>query len=252
MGAEPPGVLMQEDIQYLLELSGVDKKVYELKQTKRDLPVRVQSLRDAIGKEKTNLERIQAAVADTQTKIRELQDTIAVETESLQESSKRLNNISTNREYDAIHLEIATHKKNVDTAQANILHFQQMLENLQKEGSEAEAESAKVLEANEPELNRLVEELNGIEDRITAQAKLGEAPRSKIGKKVLTLYDRIVQRRGTPNIIAAVNHSHRYCDVCSRSQTSQRVIEVSKKSTLLTCESCGSLLVWRDEIPVAV
>ena len=192
---------MQEDIKYLLQLSAVDKKVYELKQTRRDLPVRIQSMKDAIGKEKANVARIQTEIAETQAKISENQESIAVETEALQESGKRLNNISTNREYDAVHLEIATHKKNVDTAQANIVHFQQMLENLQKDGALAEAECAKVVADNEPELNTLVEELNGIEDRIAAQAKLGDEPRGKIGKKVLSLYDRVMQRRGTPYVI---------------------------------------------------
>ncbi len=237
---------MQEDIQYLLQLSAVDKKVYELKQTKKDLPLRVQTLRETIDREKANLERIQNAIRDTQAKVAENQDAIAAETDALQESNQRLNNITTNREYDAVHLEISTHKKNVDSAQANILHFQQMLENLQKESAEAETECRNVLEANEPELNRLIEELNGIEDRIAEQAKLCDEPRSKIGKKVLAMYDRVVQRRGTPNVIAAVNHSHRFCDVCSRTQTPQRIIEIGKKTSLLTCESCGSLLVWRE------
>jgi len=238
---------MQEDLQYLLQLSAVDKKVYELKQTKRDLPLRIQTLKDSIGKEKANLDRIQAQIAETQAKIRENQDAVAAETQFLQESDKRLNNITTNREYDAIHLEIAAHKKNIDTANASVLHFQQILENLQKDLEQVEAEYQKVREANEPELQLLTEEINGIEDRIAAEAKLGVEPRSKIGKKVLSLYDRVVQRRGTPYVIAAVNHKHRYCDVCSRTQTPQRVIEVSKKSSLLTCESCGSLLVWREE-----
>jgi len=239
---------MQEDLKHLLELSVVDKKVYELKQTKRDLPNRVQALKDAIGKEKANLDRIQAEITDTQTKIKDNQDAVATETLSLQESSKRLENISTNREYDAVHLEIATHKKNIDTAQASVVHFQQVLENLQKDLEQIEGEYQKVREANEPELHTLTEELNGIEDRIAEQAKQAAEPRSKISKKVVSLYDRVVERRKTPYVIAAVNHSHKFCDVCSRSQTPQRIIEVSKKTSLLTCESCGSLLVWRDEM----
>jgi uncharacterized Zn finger protein len=40
--------------------------------------------------------------------------------------------------------------------------------------------------------------------------------------------------------------------VCSRNHTSQRVIEVSKRRQLLTCESCGSLLVWREDDVAAV
>ena len=238
---------MQEDLKYLLELSSVDKKVHELKQTRRDLPLRIQTLKNAIGTEKSRLDSLLAEITDTQTKIRENQDAVATETGSLQESNKRLDNISTNREYDAVHLEIAAHKKNIDTANASVLHFQQILENLQKDLTQVEADYQTVRDANEPELKTLTDELNGIEDRIAGEAKLSAEPRSKISKKTLTLYDRIVQRRNTPYIIAAVNHHHKFCDVCSRSQTPQRIIEVGKKTSLLTCESCGSLLVWRED-----
>jgi len=241
---------MQEDLQYLLQLSAVDKKVYELKQTKRDLPLRVQNLKDSIGREKANLDRIRAEIADTEAKIRENLDGVAAETHAMQESNKRLDNISTNREYDAVHLEIAAHKKNIDAAHASVLHFQQMLENLRKDLTAVEAEYEKGRHANEPELQALTEELNGIEDRIAAEARLSEAPRTKVSKRILTLYDRVVQRRGSPNVIAAVNRTHKHCDVCSRTQTPQRITEVGRKNSLLTCESCGSILVWREEEPV--
>jgi predicted nucleic acid-binding Zn-ribbon protein len=241
---------IQEDLQHLLRLSTVDKKVHELKQTRKDLPQRIQSLRDAISREKATLDHAQAEIARTQAQIQESQDAIVTESASHEESSKRLNNISTNREYDAVHLEIAAHKKNIDNAQAQVLHLQQVLENLRKDAETAEAAYAKIQEELNPELEKLSTELNGIEDRIAAEAKKGEEPRGLISAKTLSLYDRIMTRRGTPNIIAAVNHKHRACDICSRNQTSQRVIEVAKKKQLLLCEGCGSLLVWReDDVP---
>ncbi|MCD6025391.1 MAG: Zn-ribbon protein nucleic acid-binding [Fibrobacteria bacterium] len=252
VGAEPGDTMltMQEDLQYLLRLSKVDKKVHDLKQTRKDLPQRIQSLRDAIGREKSALDKIQGDIVHMQTAIQESQDAIVTESASLEESSKRLNNISTNREYDAVHLEIAAHKKNVDTANAQVLHFQQILENLRKEAEEAEAAYAKIQAELNPELEALTTELNGIEDRIAAEAQKAEEPRAHISKKTLSMYDRIMTRRGNPNIIAAVNHKHRACDVCSRNQTPQRVIEVAKAKQLYLCEGCGSILVWReDDVP---
>ena len=121
---------MQEDLQYLLELSAVDKKVHELKLMKKDLPVRIQSLKDGIEREKANLDRINQAIEDTRNKISENQDMGALEQTALTTSNQRLEAISTNREYDAVHSEIATHKRNIDASQANVIHFQQILENL--------------------------------------------------------------------------------------------------------------------------
>ena len=238
---------MQEDLQYLLELSAVDKKVYELKLTKKDLPVRIQTLKDDIEREKGNAEKTDAAIAETKIKITENQDLSVQEQANLTESNKRLEAISTNREYDAVHLEIATHKRNIDNSQANVIHFQQILENLLKEKEASDTAYKTVMDANGPELNKLIEELNGIEDKMAAETSKADAPRDKINKKVLAVYDRVVKRRGNPNVIAAINRNQKACLVCNRTQTPQRVIEISKKNSLLTCESCGSILVWKQD-----
>ena len=237
---------MQEDLIFLLDLSAVDRKVYELKLTKKDLPVRIQTLKDEIEREKVSLDKVNVAIDETKAKISENQDTSTQEQASLTESNHRLEAISTNREYDAVHSEIAIHKRNIDVAQANVIHFQQILENLLKEKEAIETQYKKVLDSNDPELKQLTEELNGIEDRIAEEMSKAEAPRSKIGKKVLSIYDRTVARRGNPNVISAINRSQKACMVCNRTQTPQRIIEISKKNALLTCESCGSILVWKE------
>lgn len=238
---------MQEDLQYLLELSAVDKKVYELKLTKKDLPVRIQTLKEEIEREKANAEKTDQSIVETQEKIKENQEISVQEQSNLTESNKRLEAISTNREYDAVHLEIATHKRNIDNAQANVIHFQQILENLLKEKEAADTAYKAVLDKNGPELSKLTEELNGIEDRMATEMSKADAPRNKINKKILAVYDRVVKRRGNPNVIAAINRNQKACLVCNRTQTPQRVIEISKKNSLLTCESCGSILVWKED-----
>lgn len=238
---------MQEDLQYLLELSAVDKKVHELKLMKKDLPVRIQTLKEGIEREKANLDRVNQAITETKSKITENQDLGTQEASALTESNRRLEAISTNREYDAVHSEIATHKRNIDVSQANVIHFQQVLENLMREKEAVEAEYKRVVEANEPELAKLTEELNGIEDKVAQEAAKAEGPRGRINKRVLSVYDRVVNRRGNPNVIAAINRDQKACLVCNRTQTPQRLIEISKKNTLLTCESCGSILVWKED-----
>lgn len=238
---------IEDDLKNLLLLWKVEKKVFELKQTRRDLPQRIQALRDTLDREKAAAEAVRAEIVRSEEQIRESQDSVVTETASLEESSRRLNAITTNREYDAIHLEIAAHKRNIDAAQARVLHLQQVIENLRKDVEEADAAFEKVRAEIEPELETLAAELGGIEDRIAEEAKKGDEPRAAIGKKTLSIYDRTVQRRSTPHVIALVNHAHRACDICARNQTSQRVIEVGKKRQLLLCEGCGSLLVWRED-----
>jgi predicted nucleic acid-binding Zn-ribbon protein len=238
---------IEEDLKNLLLLWAVDKKVFELKQTRRDLPQRIQALRDALTREKAAADKARAEIARTESQITEMQDSVVTETAALEESEKRLGAITTNREYDAVHLEIAAHKKNIDASHARVLHLQQMIENLRKDAEDADTAFEKVRSEIEPELETLTVELGGIEDRIAAEASKGDEPRAAIGKKVLSVYDRTVLRRGTPHVIALVNHAHKACDICARTQTPQRVIEVGKKRQTMLCEGCGSLLLWRED-----
>ncbi len=243
-------VTIEEDLKNLLRLWAVDKKVFELKQTRRDLPQRIQALRDRVGRERAAADKLRAEIARAEEQIRESQEASVTEAAALEDSSKRLGAITTNREYDAVHLEIAAHRKNIDAAQARVLHLQQVIENLRKEAEGAEAAFEAVSAEVGPELETLTTELGGIEDRIAEEARKGDEPRAAVGKRVLSVYDRTVQRRGTPFVIALVNHKHRACDVCNRNQTPQRVIEVAKNRQLLLCEGCGSLLLWReDDVP---
>lgn len=241
-------VTIEHDLQNLLRLWAVDKKVFELKQTRRDLPQRIQALRDTVAREQAAVDKLRAEITRAEDQIRSSQEEATTETAALEESSKRLQAISTNREYDAVHLEIAAHRRNIDAAQARALHLQQVVENLRTEATEAEAKLEAVRAEIEPELQTLSTELDGIESRISEAASEGDEPRAGIGKKVLSVYDRTVARRGgNPNVIALVNHAHKACDICSRTQTAQRVIEVGKKRQVLLCEGCGSLLVWRAD-----
>jgi uncharacterized protein len=239
---------MPEDLQNLLDLSKMDKKVHELKLSKRDLPLQIQNLRAEIDREKQKLDALTTSVAETHSKIKENQESLVREENALADSNKRLNEIQTNREYDAIHSEMAAHRKNIETAKANITHHQQILENFQKDVDAVKTVFDEVVAKNQPKLDKLTEELGGIEDRIAEHQKLAEAPRATVSKRFLSVYDRIVSRRGTPNVIARVNMRERACDVCSRTQSPQRLGEASKKAGIVTCESCGSILIWKDDI----
>lgn len=241
---------IEEDLKNLLLLWAVDKKVFELKQTRRDLPQRIQALRDKLAREQAAADKARAEITKVEAQIKDTQDSVVTESAALEDSSTRLGAITTNREYDAVHLEIAAHRRNIDAAQARVLHLQQMIENLRKEAEDADAAFETVRGEIEPELETLSSELGGIEDRIAEADRQGEAPRAAIGKKILSVYDRTVARRSTPHVIALVNLAHRACDICARTQTPQRVIEVGKARQVVLCEGCGSLLVWReDDVP---
>ncbi|MFC1584883.1 zinc ribbon domain-containing protein, partial [Fibrobacterota bacterium] len=234
---------MREELNYLLELSAYDKKVYNLKKANMDLPCRINSLENEVTTAEKELTGINDSITELESKIAENKDFIESENRELKSSNERLENITTNKEYDAVHSEIATHKRNIENAQANTLHYQQVLENLREDKKSVEEKFNTVKEANSPELKQLNKELSSLEGRIASEAEKSEVPRGKIRKRIISVYDRVKKRRKTPYVITTINWDNKVCVVCNRAQPPQKINELSKMNTLQTCETCGSILI---------
>lgn len=237
---------MEEELNQLLVLNELDTKIFNLRKANKDLPIKIAALKGEVEQAKNKLEHTLKEIGNTETKIKDIKVFIEDEKSILDKSSHRLENISTNKEYDAIHSEIATHKKNIEESQANLLHYQQILENL-KTDSEAVKEKFNAVEAqNGPILDELMVELNSLEARIQVEKDKSVAPRAKISKRLLSVYDRILVRRKNPYIIATVNLSNQVCTICNRTQPPQKINELSRMNSIHTCETCGSILIWNE------
>lgn len=239
---------MEDELNYLLQLCEFDKNIFQLKKANKDLPRKIQALQGENLAAKKKFEEVEAELKACETKIKEARTFADDEKEKLDGSSHRLENISTNKEYDAVHAEIAAHKKNIEDSQATALHYQQVLENIKSDKDKAEKEYLAIIEQNAPELEKLTGELNSLEERIAGERQKSEVPKSKVSKKVLSVYDRIQTRRKTPYIIATVNDKKRVCEICNRTQPPQKINELSKMHSLQTCETCGSILIWRNSL----
>jgi predicted nucleic acid-binding Zn-ribbon protein len=241
---------MKDDLDLLLELSTLEKRAYDLRKANKDLPVQIEELEGKISAAEGKLQEVNSLIEASEKEVQQNQTFIEDETKALEDSKNRLENISTNKEYDAIHAEIATRKRNIEDAKANTLHFQQVLENIKEDKGEVEKECNEVKEAKTPILAELKEELGQLEGKINQVVEQSNTPRSKIAKKVISVYDRIVQRRSSPYVISILGPNQNVCGICNRTQPPQKINETSKMRSLQMCETCGSLLVWKEEVEI--
>ncbi len=241
---------MRNDLESLLELSIIDKKVFDLKKSNKDLPIKINHLEGEINLAEKALTDLNNSIVEYEEKIVQNKDFTANEQVNLETSNTRLNSISTNKEYDAIHTEIATHKQNIEEAKANTTHYQQILENLKEDKKSVEDNRQTVVDANTPDLTKLKKELSSLESKIQTEFKKSDIPRKTISKKTLSMYDRLTTRRKTPYVIATINFGKKVCTICNRSQPPQKLIEIGKMDSLINCESCGSILIWKASEPV--
>ncbi len=244
------GESMKEELNYLLELCGYDKNAYNLRKANKDLPIRINELKTEIQTAEAKLNEISNLVSETEKKIKDSREFTESEIQNLEDSEERLKNISTNKEYDAVHSEIATHKRNIEDSQASAIHFEQVLENLKEDKKAIEEEYNSIIEKNKPELESLSKDLDSLEDRIAIEVSKSEEPRKKVGKRLISVYERMKKRRKSPYIISIINWNSNVCENCNRTQPAQKVNEVSRMDSIITCEGCGSILIWNEsEVP---
>jgi predicted nucleic acid-binding Zn-ribbon protein len=124
--------------------------------------------------------------------------------------------------------------------------------------SEKEALIAKKTEAeakvNNEEAQKLSAELADLNAKLTTiEAEIAECRgrRNESAKKVsprfLTTYDRLRKTKKNGVAVGLVTDANRFCSACGNLLTAQRFIEVKRNNTVMTCEACGSFLIWKKE-----
>jgi len=146
---------MIKDLELLIALQEIDSKIFQQNVASHDFPETVARFTEAIENAAKAVagvsEKIDAVAAD----IRAQEGVIVKSKAGLEKSSERLNAISTNREYDAVHTEIENFKNAGTQAEGRLKSLAQQKEQLQEALVVAQQEQEKVKAENEPKIAEL-------------------------------------------------------------------------------------------------
>lgn len=236
---------MSNDFRKLLELEKIDLRIIELEQSKEEYPKTVEKLEKVISDAKAGLENIEARLEDARKEKKAVEEQKANAQLSLEKSQERLNSVKTNKEYDAVHTEIETHKNILSTADKKILRFSDEIYAIENELNEAKGEYDKTVEANQPQIDELKEKIATIDSAIAEVVTERESLVPDINKRYVRTYDHIRAGRKRGVVISLVEGTHGNCSVCYQKQQPQVVNEVRKGKDIIYCQNCGSILIWK-------
>ena len=232
--------IIKMDLGKLIELQDIDKKLIDLDKVKGDLPETVQKLKkqlaintDNLLKSKNELEEAQKAKRTNESEIEGLYDKLI----KYQEKSY---SVKTNKQYDAITVEIETIENKTEESEKKKSDFTQQVENHEKEVPELEKQVADLeieLAKKQAELEKKISQTEAEELRLKKER---EEISKQIDKKLLANYNRI--RNGTNGIALSevMNHT---CSECFGTIPAQTALEVRMMDKLILCELCGRILV---------
>ena len=224
----------------LLKLQEIDKRLMELDSFKGDLPEqvdnlkdRITNLRDELSNKKQNLEEVKKLNRSIEINIRALND-------KLNKYQEQLYSVKTNKEYDAITLEIENLEKQVEETE---LKGVELLEKEEKLIADIERDEKQLSEV-EHSLNKKEFELQEKLNQTKAEQKVLLSNRNEIiptvDRRLLATYERI--RKGRDGIALAEIENYT-CNACFTTIPAQTVVEVRKMEKIITCEVCGRILV---------
>jgi len=233
--------IISEQIKILAELQKIDSDIYALKVELEGHPEIQKQSDHEFDKKKVNLKAAEDAQRSLQVKQKELEVDLASKEERIKKHQGQLYSLKTNKEYQAMELEIKGLKADNSLLEEEILKFFDSIE-------EAKAKVQKEKELLSGEEKRHKAELEVIQKRaaeIKAEMQVLEEKRKvflpSIDPKILPQYERLLKNREGLAIAPIRNNA---CGGCNLNLPPQVVNEARMQEKFLTCESCARMLYW--------
>lgn len=234
---------MHAQLDALIKLQVLDCKLADLERSKGDLPRIVEEL---TSQEQALLQKCSNAKAELQNlekQKRQTENEARLTRDRLAKFQKQLYEVKTNKEYDAVTLEIDSAKELIDNKEYSVLEIEEKTENLTQELTTLTAEIAQLqvsLNENLKVLNEKLAETNTLKEQL-----LGEREKTvqAVPRPLLSMYERIRPARNGQALAVITNGA---CSACHSRIPSQRSLEVRTINDIFTCEVCGRILVWEE------
>lgn len=236
---------MRESLVNLLELQEIDKEINALHQSQTDYPKEINNLKGELQDARDQLDAQQQRSEELEKDRRALERELSAIEEDLKKHQDRLYEVKTNKEYDALQIEIATLNDRKDQHETAILESIDTVEKIVEKLREDENYYREIEEDRQKRIDELTVKLNSVEKDVSAWKKKRSAIEPDVEPRPLSIYNSI--RKVVKGGIAIVPVRKGACGGCYRQLSPQRLVEVRRADSIMRCESCGRLLVWNDD-----
>lgn len=232
---------MFEQLKHLVELQVLEDKRQELIRGYEATPKRIADLEKEFERferaflaKKSELEHagkmrrtLEQGISDLETKIAR--------------SKTRMNEVKTNKEYQAILKEIEDIKKEITSREDEALEYMEKIDVLGKQVKVEERELGGHKERLEEEKKQLLAESERVKERLEQLEAVSAKVREQVDPALLKRNDHLLQRQAG---IAVAACDGGVCQVCHLNIPPQKFIELMKDETIMQCPHCHRFLYW--------
>lgn len=234
------GQTVREILLRLYELQAIDSKVLEIERNAAVLPEKIRVLESELEVMRNELGVLNAEVDVKKGEQREIEGQISEESGKHKKWKRRLNEIKTPREYQALSREVELGERQVRDFEESVLSIMSEVEQKQKVIGEKDGR----LKEREAEVATKVRELRIRQAELSREAAKIAVGRVEIIKAlpeaVVKKYEQVRERRNGMGISLVVLGA---CSGCNVQQRPQHLVELRKYLALTHCPTCQRILI---------
>jgi len=227
----------------LLQVQEVDLELRSLEAAKSQYPSEITQRQAEIERAESSLKELTERLAESERGQRHYERELEEAKDQLKKLEARFSEVKTNREYDALQIEVEAAKAKMSEYESQIL---ELIESSEKTGEQVELEKADTEEVRQEQQTH-IDDLQANLDSLQGKVDSIETRRAKAAKGIepslLRTYETVKRLRGLT--VAAVRKGS--CGSCYRQLPAQMKSTVRRAQEVIICESCGAIIVWDDE-----
>ena len=246
------GYIMETVLHSLYDLCEIELEIVKVFRDQQELPAQIKTLESKIQGPQSKLTSLKTELQETQSALDTLKKDIEEENSALQTSNDRLNTVKSNKEYDAVNAEIATHKLKIEGFEDKSLALMDKVEDLEQQIPDAEKLLEEQTSKYSPEINKLKEHLDSAQAKIEILKEKTNSLKEQIPKQPLGAFERLLKSRykalvngKQKSIIARLKPGVTSCEVCG-SEVNKPLQQKVRRSEMVSCDACNALLIWKE------
>lgn len=235
---------MRDQIAALGALQQLDLEIKLIEEKLRKYPQEISRYEEDLENAKTSITEASEELEQIRTKKKEIEHQLEENQSSIKKAEKRLFEIKTYREYEALQKEISETKTANASLEEEILHYMEVIENLEKLISEKGSELAEREKESEIVITDYTTKIKDLKVMHEKKQLEKEKVVSIIDPEILPLYEKIKTRNG----IAVAPARNEVCTGCNMKIPPQLFNEVLTLSRMIQCPNCGRILYCEESL----
>ncbi len=230
---------MQDKVELLKELQGIDQDLHRIQSSRKELGKERADLGANLDKVQAMVDSLTAEVEKLQAERKELTAALRQEEENVAKAESRLSAIKTQKEYVAVLKEIDTAKKLNKDLQDRIEAKDVEIDGLSSDRKEKEGELAALSEKISGRLDEIGSVLAGYDEEATGQTGQRDGLFGQLPVPLRKRYQLLFERRGGMAMVEARNGT---CSGCNMQLPPQLFNSLYTIKEIQSCPHCGRLL----------